>query len=70
MDRTDFSDQKNIIRYKRIKIKCGDSLHSYLVFYPITVNNYASLLNSTPVGRTSFNSDFQVNDGPDLKLFI
>ena len=34
------------------------------MFNPITVNNYASLFNCTPVGRAS---DY---DGPDLKLFI
>ena len=35
-----------------------------LVFNQITVNNFASLFNCTPVGRASD------NDGPDIKLFI
>ena len=35
-----------------------------LVFNPMTVNNFVSLFNCTPVGRAS------VNDGPDIKLFI
>ena len=35
-----------------------------LVFNPMTVNNFASLFNCTPVGRASD------NDGPDIKLFI
>ena len=52
---TDFSDlfRKIIIRYKHM-----------LSFNPITINNYASLLNCTPVGRAS---DFRMT--PDLKLF-
>ena len=35
-----------------------------LVFNPITINNFDSLFNCTPVGRASD------NDGPDIKLFI
>ena len=52
----DFSDpfRKIIIRYKR----CGYNLNvmqqsACLVCNPITVNNYASLLNCTMVGRSS-----------------
>ena len=54
--RVDFSDQfrKIIVRYKRI----GYNIHimrqsACLVFNPITVNNFASLFNCTPVGRAS-----------------
>ena len=37
-----------------------------LVFNPITVNNFASLFNCTPVNG----SGVRLNDGPDIKLFI
>ena len=50
--RADFSDQfrKIIVRYKRINIMRQSAC---LVFNPITVNNFASLFNCTPVGRAS-----------------
>ena len=54
--RTDFSDQlrKIIIRYKRIGYNLNVMRQSAcLVFNPITVNNYVSLSNCTPVGRAS-----------------
>ena len=54
--RTDFSDQfrKIIIRYRRIGYNLNVMQQSAcLVFNPITVNNYASLCNCTPVGRAS-----------------
>ena len=54
--RADFYDQfKNIIvRYKRIGYNINIMRQSAcLVFYPITVNNIASLFNCTPVGRAS-----------------
>ena len=54
--RADFSDQfkKIIIRYKRIGYKINIMRQSAcLVFIPITVNNFASLFNCTPVGRAS-----------------
>ena len=54
--RTDFSDQfrKIIVRYKRIGYNINIMRQSAcLVFNPITVNNFASLFNCTPVGRTS-----------------
>ena len=54
--RADFSDQfrKIIVRYKRI----GNNINvmrqsACLVFNTITVNNFASLFNCTPVGRAS-----------------
>ena len=56
MDRTDFSDQfqKIIIRYKRIGYYVNVMRQSAcLAFNPITVNDYASLINCTPVGRAS-----------------
>ena len=65
--RADFSDQfrKIIVRYKRIGYNINIMRQSAcLVFNPITVNNFASLFNFTPVGRAS------LNDGPDIKLFI
>ena len=52
----DFSDQfrKNIVRYKRIGYNINIMRQSAcLVFNPITVNNFASLFNCTPVGRAS-----------------
>ena len=52
----DFSDQfkKIIIRYKRIGYNINIMRQSAcLVFNPITVNNFASLFNCTPVGRAS-----------------
>ena len=54
--RTDFSDQfrKIIVRYKRIGYNIDIMRQSaFLVFNPITVNNFASLFNCTPVGRAS-----------------
>ena len=52
----DFSDQfgEIIVRYKRVG--CGVNImrqSACLVFNPITVNNFASLFNCTPVGRAS-----------------
>ena len=58
--RVDFSDQfrKIIVRYKRIGYNINIMRQSAcLVFNTITVNNFASLFNCTPVG-------------PDIKLFI
>ena len=52
----DFSDQfrKIIVRYKRIGYNINIMRQSAcLVFNPITVNNFASLFNCTPVGRVS-----------------
>ena len=54
--RADFSDQfkKIIVRYKQIGYNINIMRHSAcLVFNPITVNNFASLFNCTPVGRAS-----------------
>ena len=54
--RPDFSDQfrKIIVRYKRIGYNINIMRQSAcLVFNPITVNNFASLFNCTPVGRAS-----------------
>ena len=54
--RVDFSDQfrKIIVRYKRIGYIINVMRQSAcLVFNPITVNNFASLFNCTPVGRAS-----------------
>ena len=54
--RADFSDQfrKIIVRYKRIGYNINITRQSAcLVFNPITVNNFASLFNCTPVGRAS-----------------
>ena len=54
--RADFSDQfrKNIVRYKRIGYNINIMRQSAcLVFNLITVNNFASLFNCTPVGRAS-----------------
>ena len=54
--RVDFSDQfrKSIVRYKRIGYNINIMRQSAcLVFNPITVNNFASLFNCTPVGRAS-----------------
>ena len=54
--RADFSDQfRNIIeRYKRIGYNINIMRQSAcLVFNPITVNNFVSLFNCTPVGRAS-----------------
>ena len=54
--RVDFSDQfrKIIVRYKRIGYNINIMRQSAcLVFNPITVNNFASLFNCTPVGRES-----------------
>ena len=66
--RADFSDQfrKIIVRYKRIGYNINIMRHSAcLVFNPITLNNFASLFNCSPVGRAS---DSMI--GPDIKLFI
>ena len=65
--RADFSDQfrKVIVRYKRIGYNINIMRQSAcLVFNPITVNNFASLFNCTPVGQASD------TNGPDIKLFI
>ena len=54
--RTNFSDQfkKIIMCYKRIGYNINIMGQSAcLVVNPITVNNFASLFNCTPVGRTS-----------------
>ena len=54
--RADFSDQfrKIIVRYKRIGYNINIMRQSAcLVLNPITVNNFASLFNYTPVGRAS-----------------
>ena len=54
--RADFSDQlkKIIVSYKRIGYNINIMRQSAcLVFSPITVNNFASLFNCTPVGRAS-----------------
>ena len=54
--RADFSDQfrKIIVGYKHIGYNINIMRQSaYLVFNPITVNNFASLFNCTPVGRAS-----------------
>ena len=54
--RADFSDQfkKIIVRYKRIGYNINIMRQSAcLVLNPITVNNFASLFNCTPVGRES-----------------
>ena len=54
--RADFSNQfrKIIVRYKRIGYNINIMRQSAcLVFNPITVNNFASLFNCTPVGRAS-----------------
>ena len=54
--RADFSDQfrKIIVRYKRIGYNINIMRQSAcLVFNPITVNNFPSLFNCTPVGRAS-----------------
>ena len=54
--RADFSDQfrKIVVCYKRIGYNINIMRHSAcLVFNPITVNNFASLFNCTPVGRAS-----------------
>ena len=54
--RVDFSDQfrKIIVRYKRIGYNINIMRQSAcLVFNPITVSNFASLFNCTPVGRAS-----------------
>ena len=54
--RVDFCDQfrKIIVRYKRIGYNINIMRQSAcLVLNPITVNNFASLFNCTPVGRAS-----------------
>ena len=54
--RADFSDQfrKIIVRYKRIGYNINIMRQSAcLVFNPVTVNNFASLFNCTPVGQAS-----------------
>ena len=63
--RTDFSDQfrKVIIPYKRIGYNFNVIRQSAcLLIHQITVDNFAELLNCTPVDRAS------LYDGPDLKL--
>ena len=54
--RADFSDQfrKIIVRYKRIGYNINIMQQSAcLVFNPVTVNKFTSLLSCTPVGRES-----------------
>ena len=54
--RADFSDQfrKIIVRHKCIGYNINIMRQSAcLVFNPVTVNNFASLFNCTPVGRAS-----------------
>ena len=54
--RADFSDQfkKIIVRYKRIGYNRNIMRQpACLVFNPVTVNNFASFFNCTPLGRTS-----------------
>ena len=61
--RTDFSDQfrkiiidhyRKIISYKRIGYNINTMRQSAcLLVNPVTVNNFASLFNCTPVGRAS-----------------
>ena len=54
--RADFSDQfkKLIVRYKRIGYNINIMRQSaYIVFNPVTVNNFASLFNCTPEDRAS-----------------
>ena len=54
--RADFSDQfrKIIVRYKRIRYNINITRQSAcLVFNTITVNNFASLFNCTPLGQAS-----------------
>ena len=56
VSRADFPDQlrKNIICYRRIGYNINIIRQSAcLLFNPITVNNFASLFNCTPVARTS-----------------
>ena len=60
----DFSDQfrKNILCYKRIGYNINIMRQSVcLEVNTITVNNFASLFNCTPVGRAS---------GPNIQMFI
>ena len=67
--RADFSDQfrKIIVHCKRVGYNINIMPQSAcLVFNPITVKNFASLFNCTPVCRASDS----VSDGPDIKLFI
>ena len=66
MGRTDFSDRfRKIICHKRIGYDLNVMRQSArLVINPFTVDNFAALLNCTPVDRAS---DY---DGPDIKLFI
>ena len=67
MGGADFSDRFGgvVVRYGRVEYNINIIQQSAcLVFNPITVNNFASLFNCTPVGRASD------NDGPDIKLFI
>ena len=48
------SSEKIIVRYKRIGYNINIMRQSAcLMFNPITVNNFASLFNCTPVGRAS-----------------
>ena len=68
--RADFSDQfkKIIVRYKRIGYNINIMRQSAcLVFNPVTVNNFASLFNCTPVGRES-DSMMALDDGTDIKI--
>ena len=66
--RAGFSDQfkKIIVRYICIGYNINIKRQSAcLVFNPITVNNFASLFNCTPVGWVG-----GLDDGPNIKLFI
>ena len=53
--RADFSSQfrKIIVRYKCTGFNINMRQSACLVFNPVTVNNFASLFNCTPVGRAS-----------------
>ena len=65
VDRADFSDQfrKIIVRNKRIAYNINIMRQSAcLVFNPITLNNFASLFNCTPVGR-----GVRLSDAPTYK---
>ena len=55
VSRADFPDQfrKVIIRYKLTGYINVMRQSAYLVVNPITVNNFASLFNYTPIGRAS-----------------
>ena len=53
MGKTEFSDKKIIMRYKRIGYNVDVMRQSAcLVVNPITVKNFAALFNCMPVGRS------------------